>query len=211
VTPPPNGSPRRRPPTHPINRRRQRRRTQARRRRKLGVLVVLLLGIFAAVGGVGFGEAQSVNRGCDLGRLKPVLKDSNSFIYAADGSRLGSIPAERNRQPVPLDQISPWMGRSTVAIEDRRYYQHGGVDFVGIARAAVKDVQAGQPVEVFFDAVPEAAVRGRVARIVPQRLSGEELVASADDAERLNGYGRSADDDGVCEWTGELTEEARAT
>ena len=35
-------------------------------------------------------------------------------------------------------------------------------------------VQVGQPVEVFFDAVPEAAVRGRVARIVPQRISGED-------------------------------------
>ncbi len=35
-------------------------------------------------------------------------------------------------------------------------------------------VQVGQPVEVFFDAVPEAAIRGRVARIVPQRISGED-------------------------------------
>lgn len=35
-------------------------------------------------------------------------------------------------------------------------------------------VQVGQPVEVFFDAVPEAAVQGRVARIVPQRIGGED-------------------------------------
>ena len=35
-------------------------------------------------------------------------------------------------------------------------------------------VQVGQPVEIFFDAVPEAGVRGRVARIVPQRISGED-------------------------------------
>jgi HlyD family secretion protein len=35
-------------------------------------------------------------------------------------------------------------------------------------------VQVGQAVEVFFDAVPEAAVQGRVARIVPQRISGED-------------------------------------
>jgi multidrug efflux pump subunit AcrA (membrane-fusion protein) len=35
-------------------------------------------------------------------------------------------------------------------------------------------VQAGQPVEIFFDAVPEAAVRGQVARVVPQRISGED-------------------------------------
>lgn len=35
-------------------------------------------------------------------------------------------------------------------------------------------VQAGQAVEVFFDAVPEAAVYGQVARIVPQRIEGED-------------------------------------
>jgi multidrug efflux pump subunit AcrA (membrane-fusion protein) len=35
-------------------------------------------------------------------------------------------------------------------------------------------VQVGQPVEIFFDAVPEAAVRGQVARVVPQRISGED-------------------------------------
>jgi penicillin-binding protein 1A len=147
VSPRSANGPSRRPPTHPINRRRARRRARTRRRRKLGVLVFLVIGIAAVAASVGFGEGRSINRGCDLTRLKPVLKDSNSFIYAADGSLLGSIPAEKNRQPVPLDQISPWMGRSTVAIEDRRFYQHGGVDFVGIARATVEDIQAGKPVQ----------------------------------------------------------------
>src|SRR3954470_249751 len=147
MSPPPNAGGSRRPPTHPINRRRQRRRAQSRRRRKLAALAFFVIAIFAAVGSAGFGEAQSVNRGCDLGRLKPVLKDSNSFIYAADGSRLGSIPAERNRQPVPLREISPWIGKATVAIEDRRYYEHGGIDLEGIARAAVNDIRAGGTVE----------------------------------------------------------------
>ena len=57
------------------------------------------------------------------------------------------IPAERNRQPVPLKQISPWLPKATVAIEDRRFYEHGGVDFEGIARALWKDVSAGKVVE----------------------------------------------------------------
>ena len=34
-------------------------------------------------------------------------------------------------------------------------------------------VQVGQPAELFFDAQPDAAVEGRVARIVPQRVRGE--------------------------------------
>ena len=79
--------------------------------------------------------------------LRPATIGSNSFIYAADGSLLGSIPAEKNRQPVSLSEMSPWMGKATVAIEDRRFYQHGGIDFQGIARAAYNDVRAGRTVE----------------------------------------------------------------
>ena len=71
----------------------------------------------------------------------------NSFVYAANGSELGVIPAERNRTPVTRGEISPWVPEATVAIEDRRFYQHGGVDPVGIARAVVADVQAGKVVQ----------------------------------------------------------------
>ena len=39
------------------------------------------------------------------------------------------------------------MPKATVAIEDRRFYSHGGVDPVGIARAVVADVQAGKVVQ----------------------------------------------------------------
>ncbi len=65
---------------------------------------------------------------CDLSKLTPVGVGENSFVYAADGSVLGAIPAERNRTPVSRGKISPWMAKATVAIEDRRFYQHGGID-----------------------------------------------------------------------------------
>jgi penicillin-binding protein 1A len=79
--------------------------------------------------------------------LRPVEIGANSFVYAYDGSLLGSIPAERNREPVTSVQMSKWLPRATVAIEDRRFWQHGGVDYVGIARAAWKDVSAGKVLE----------------------------------------------------------------
>ena len=84
---------------------------------------------------------------CDLNALRPVAVGQNSFVYAANGSELGVIPAERNRTPVTRGEISPWVPRATVAIEDRRFYSHGGVDPVGIARAVVADVQAGKVVQ----------------------------------------------------------------
>ena len=99
------------------------------------------------LGTVGFGTAASISRDCNLGKLRPASIGSNSFIYAADGSLLGSIPAEKNRQPVTLAETSPWMAKATVAIEDRRFYKHGGVDPQGIARAVVNDIKAGHAAE----------------------------------------------------------------
>jgi len=104
------------------------------------VPAVLLVG--ATVGGtVAFGSS------CDLSSLRPVSVGANSFVYAADGSVLGAIPAERNRTPVTRRRMSPWVSKATVAIEDRRFYRHGGIDPVGIVRAVVADVRAGKIVQ----------------------------------------------------------------
>src|SRR5688572_19673165 len=108
-------------------RRRQRRRARARRRRKLAIIAFVLVAAAASLAVVGFSGATSVGRDCNLGELKPVSIGSNSFIYAADGSTLGSIPADKNRQPVTLAQTSPWMTKAIVAIEDERFYEHGGI------------------------------------------------------------------------------------
>ncbi len=79
---------------------------------------------------------------CDLVSLEPVVFGENSFVYAADGSPLGAIPAENNRQPLELAEMSPWLAKATVAIEDRRFYEHSGVDFEGIVRAALENYKA---------------------------------------------------------------------
>ncbi|MGH3049146.1 MAG: transglycosylase domain-containing protein, partial [Gaiellaceae bacterium] len=128
--------------------RKRKREDRIKRRRRAG----LLAGVFAAgAAGVvvvtGLGAGAALSQGCDLNTLRPVEIGQNSFVYARDGSLLGSIPAERNREPVTTAQMSAWLPRATVAIEDRRFWQHGGVDYVGIARAAWKDVTAGKAVE----------------------------------------------------------------
>jgi len=125
--------------------RKKKRAARIRRRRRTGViLAVLAVLIVAAVVGAGFGAGAALSAGCDLNSLQAVNIGSNSFVYARDGSLLGTIPAERNREPVQLSQIAPWLPKATVAIEDKRFYQHGGVDYVGIVRAAWADVTAGK-------------------------------------------------------------------
>jgi penicillin-binding protein 1A len=102
--------------------------------------------LFLLLGG-GFTGAAVWMSSCDLKTLRPVEVGQNSFIFAADGSLLGSIPAERNRQPVTDSQISKWVPKATVAIEDRRFWQHGALDWPGIVRALFADIRAGHVVQ----------------------------------------------------------------
>ncbi len=111
------------------------------------ILVAALVGIPLALVLLGFGAFAAFRSSCSLSSLRPVKIGENSFVYAADGTLLGSIPAERNRQPVPLGRVSPWMAKAVIAVEDRRFAEHGGVDYWGIARAAWRDATEGRVVE----------------------------------------------------------------
>ena len=130
-------------------RRRKRKRIERKHTRRRAFILALaaVLALLFVVAGAAVTTVATFGSSCDLNSLQQVEIGSNTFIYAADNSRLGVIPAERNRQPVPYKRISSWMPKATVAIEDRRFYQHDGVDVEGIARALWKNVSAGQVVE----------------------------------------------------------------
>jgi len=49
-------------------------------------------------------------------------------------------------RPVALADISRWLPLATIAIEDKRFYEHGGVDFQAIARAAWQNISSGRRV-----------------------------------------------------------------
>ncbi len=128
--------------------RRRKRRGQVRklRTRKRVIVAALIVSPVVLVAATLGGEA-AFGSSCNLSALRPVAVGQNSVVYAADGSELGVIPAEHNRTPVSWGQMSSWIPKATVAIEDRRFYQHGGVDPIGIARAVVADVRAGKIVQ----------------------------------------------------------------
>ncbi|NVM93536.1 penicillin-binding protein [Arthrobacter sp. AETb3-4] len=66
----------------------------------------------------------------------------SSKILAADGSELATF-YDQNRTAVKLADISPFMKKAVIAVEDARYYQHGGIDTKGLMRAVVSMVQGG--------------------------------------------------------------------
>jgi penicillin-binding protein 1A len=82
-----------------------------------------------------------------LSTCKPIGKGGNSVVYAADGTKLGLVRSPIARQLVSIEQVPKSLQLATVAIEDQRFYQHDGLDYEGILRAAVKDVEAGEAVE----------------------------------------------------------------
>jgi penicillin-binding protein 1A len=128
------------------DRRRQRRRGGARGKLLLlggGLIALLAVAAIAVTSWVLDVAAKAPS----LASCKPVESRGNSILYAADGSVLGRIASEEARVPVSVDRIPKSLQHATVAIEDQRFYEHGGVDPEGIARAALKDLEAGRTVE----------------------------------------------------------------
>ena len=76
----------------------------------------------------------------DLSKLDQM--ESASVILDRNGKIFGQIYVE-NRQTIPHDQIPRDLVNAVVAVEDSKFYQHGGYDLWGIVRAAFKNVTAG--------------------------------------------------------------------
>jgi membrane peptidoglycan carboxypeptidase len=64
----------------------------------------------------------------------------SSYIYASDRETLLATFFVQNRKVVPLEEISPFMQMAVVAVEDKRFWQHNGVDGEGLLRAAYEAV-----------------------------------------------------------------------
>lgn len=69
-----------------------------------------------------------------------------SKVYDRNGNMMGELSVDRS-EPVDSDKIPDLVKKAFVATEDRRFYEHKGVDLWSIGRAAVKDVMARSLVE----------------------------------------------------------------
>jgi penicillin-binding protein 1A len=128
--------------------RRRHRRTS--RKRNPFLVVLLVLGSMAALGalGVGFWLIGVYNSAPSIASLRPISKGTVSKVYAADGSLLGVIHSDNIRQPIGSAAMPQDLKDATVAIEDKRFYEHGGIDPSAIVRAGWEDLTAGgKPVE----------------------------------------------------------------
>ena len=110
------------------------------------MLLLVTAAMIGALSLVGYIVAIAAT-GKSIDELKPIDKGESSAVYAADGSLLGFVQSDVVRQERPWSDLPTDLRQATVAIEDERYYEHGGVDPEGIVRAAVKNVTSGSTVQ----------------------------------------------------------------
>ena len=82
----------------------------------------------------------------DVDRAFRPTRPPSVVVLAADGTELARV-GEIWGRPVPLGEMAPELALAVVATEDRRFYQHFGLDLAGLARAAWANLRAGRAVQ----------------------------------------------------------------
>jgi penicillin-binding protein 1A len=119
-----------------------------RRIRKLRLLLILLILLLLGFASFSYGMVTAISGQiptCDPARVQ---REVDGHIYANDNHTiLATLRGSQSRILVTSDEIAPVVDQAIVAVEDRRFYQHRGVDLRGIARAVWADVTSKHVVQ----------------------------------------------------------------
>ena len=103
--------------------------------------LALILTVASAIALVGSYFFVIEEHGERLDRKYPELVQ-DSYIYDINGNKVGEFAVEESRETVGFDAFGEHLPRAIIAVEDRRFYDHFGVDPEGVARAAWTDLRA---------------------------------------------------------------------
>lgn len=127
-----------------------------RKFRKMNKRKLMLYGAIGLVGVVIVGYIASFALFAYYGREIPSpgrlseSRGNSTVFYDRNGKILYEMFKDKNRVPVKSEDISPWLKKATVAIEDKRFYEHKGISELGIIRAAIftamGDTQGGSTI-----------------------------------------------------------------
>ena len=148
--------------------------TDKPRMRKLRFAFVILgLGLLAFVSWI-FGIMMAVAQDLpSLENRQQYLEAENSVVYDAYNNKLTTLTNNQGRILLDSAEIAPVMKEAVVAIEDRRFYEHNGVDYQGIARAVWQDVvtrSAQQGASTITQQFVKNALAAQDSRTVFQKL-----------------------------------------
>ncbi len=105
------------------------------------IFFVLIIIIFLFIGIIGgFLYLRTIPK---LEDLTPSEIAETSKVYALDGTLLTEFHAAENREIIPFDKMSDNIKNAVVAVEDKRFYEHTGVDYKRIIGALIADIRSG--------------------------------------------------------------------
>jgi penicillin-binding protein 1A len=132
-----------------LGRRRRGAQKRPRRIRKLRLLALLTVIFCLMTVSFMFGLVSSI--ASELPQLEPGKErraERLGYIYASDGKTvLAVLRGSESRVVVEPDKIAPVMKQAIVAVEDRRFWEHRGVDLQGMARAVWADLRSQEVVQ----------------------------------------------------------------
>ena len=104
------------------------------------ILITLLsiLFIILIVAGIAVGKIYSIFKSAKLSMEEIVIKYENTKIMDIDGTEIGELTGDENRKVITLSDMSKYLPKAFVAIEDERFYDHEGVDIKRTASATFK-------------------------------------------------------------------------
>lgn len=102
----------------------------------LGLLLIILIIM---------GFLYTAANGVDISALKSELPQATIF-YDINNKPASKVSANKN-EGASIKQVPKYMQNAVVAIEDHRFYEHHGIDIIGISRALFRDLKAGGAVE----------------------------------------------------------------
>ncbi|MGD8413354.1 MAG: PBP1A family penicillin-binding protein [Candidatus Latescibacterota bacterium] len=115
--------------------------------RKIPLAAKILGGLAVLVAGTIFGAYQYFSRDLpSTARLEMIEPSLKTEVYAEDLTLIGEFYVE-DRALVPLEDIPQYLIDAIVAVEDRKFYSHWGVDIFGIARELVTNLKEGEIVQ----------------------------------------------------------------
>lgn len=110
---------------------------------------LVLIGVVLAGGTIAALTAGGIALDCPtIAEFRAYRPPEATRVFALDGSRVADLSPER-RTVVALDAIPATVRDGFIAVEDRRFEEHGGVDLRGIARAVVRNIASGSLAEGF--------------------------------------------------------------
>ncbi len=111
----------------------------------LKVILIMILITAVAVGVFAFARWNAIVQGApDITGITFTPGQSATYIYDREGKREQKLALpDANREIVKLSDVPVDLQHAVVAIEDARFYEHNGIDPVGILRALVKGVTSG--------------------------------------------------------------------